>query len=98
MHIVETELTMPFYAQLPKHFWVDAFMNVVYLINWLPSSILKMETPFFKLHGTYLDYNSLNGFLDVGIFLVYVTIPRTSSHQNPTLAYSLVTVLCTKAI
>jgi hypothetical protein len=55
-------LTMLFHAQLPKHFWVDAFMTVVYLINRLPFSVLKMETPFFKLHGTLPNYNSLKVF------------------------------------
>jgi hypothetical protein len=55
-------LTMVFHAQLPKHFWVDAFMTTVFLINRLPSSVLKMETPFFKLHGTHPDYNSLKVF------------------------------------
>jgi hypothetical protein len=53
---------MLFHAQLPKYFWVDAFMTVVYLINQLPSSVLKMETPFFKLHGTHPDYNLLKVF------------------------------------
>jgi hypothetical protein len=61
-HIVEIGLTMLFHAQLPKHFWVDAFMTAVYLINRLPSSILKLKTPFFKLHGTHPDYNSLKVF------------------------------------
>jgi hypothetical protein len=53
---------MLFHAQLPKYFWVDAFMTAVYLINRLPSSVLKMETPFFKLHETHPDYNSLKVF------------------------------------
>jgi hypothetical protein len=61
-HIVETGLTMLFHAQLPKRFWVDAFLTAVYLINRLPSSVLKMETPFFKLHGIHPDYNSLKVF------------------------------------
>jgi hypothetical protein len=57
-----TGLTMLFHSQLPKHFWVDAFMTAVYLINRLPSTVLKMETPIFKLHGTHPDYNSLKVF------------------------------------
>jgi hypothetical protein len=36
--------------------------------------------------------------LDVGAFPIYVTIPRTNSHQNHICACSLGIVLCTKAI
>ncbi len=32
-HIVETDLTMLFHAQLPKNLWVEAFNTAVYLIN-----------------------------------------------------------------
>jgi hypothetical protein len=37
-------------------------MTVVYLINRLPSSVLKIETPFFKLYGIHPIYNSLKVF------------------------------------
>ena len=35
-HIVEMGLTTLFQAQLPKYFWVDAFMTTVYLIRTTP--------------------------------------------------------------
>ena len=41
-HIVEMGLTMLFNAKLPLSLWVDAFHTVVYLINRLPSMVLKM--------------------------------------------------------
>ena len=61
-HLVETGLTMLFHAQLPKHLWVDAFTAAVYLINRLPSSILQMQTPFYKLYGIHPTYSSLKVF------------------------------------
>uniref|UniRef100_A0A2N9GBB0 Integrase catalytic domain-containing protein n=1 Tax=Fagus sylvatica TaxID=28930 RepID=A0A2N9GBB0_FAGSY len=58
-HIVETGLTMLLHAQLPKYLWVDAFTTAVYLINRLPSSVIQMQTPFYKLYGTHPTYASL---------------------------------------
>jgi hypothetical protein len=53
---------MLFHAQLPKHFWVDAFTTAVYLINRLPSSVLHMQTPFYKLYVIHPTYASLKVF------------------------------------
>uniref|UniRef100_A0A2N9HLA9 Integrase catalytic domain-containing protein n=1 Tax=Fagus sylvatica TaxID=28930 RepID=A0A2N9HLA9_FAGSY len=58
-HLVETGLTMLFHAQLPKHLWVDAFTTAVYLINRLPSSVLQIQTLFYKLYGIHPTYSSL---------------------------------------
>lgn len=60
--IVETGLTMLFYAKFPLFLWVEVFLTAVYLINRFTSSMLKMQTPFFKLFGQHSDYNSLNIF------------------------------------
>ena len=61
-YIVETGFTMLFYAQLPKNLWIESFLTAVYLINRLPSSVLGMDTPFFKLHEVHPDYSSLKDF------------------------------------
>ena len=55
-------LTMFFNAKLPLSLWVDAFLTVVYLINRLPSKVLKMESPFFMLFKQYPEYRSLRIF------------------------------------
>ena len=52
-HIVEMGLTMLFHAKLPLSLWVGAFLTNVYLINRLPSMVLKMESPFFMLFKQY---------------------------------------------
>ncbi|KAH0644484.1 hypothetical protein KY284_032368 [Solanum tuberosum] len=58
-HIVETSLTLLLHVNLPLFLRVEAFLTAVFLINRLPSSVLKMVTPFVKLYGEQLDYNSL---------------------------------------
>ncbi|KAH0698701.1 hypothetical protein KY284_012916 [Solanum tuberosum] len=58
-HIVETGLTLLFHAKLPQFLWVEAFLTVVFLINRMPSLVLKHGIPFVKLFGASPDYNSL---------------------------------------
>ena len=52
-HIVEMGLTMLFNDKLPLILWINAFLTTVYLINRLPSTVLKMESPFFMLFKQY---------------------------------------------
>lgn len=47
-HLVETGLTLLQSASLPSKFWSYAFQAAVYLINRLPTLVLKMSSPFFK--------------------------------------------------
>ncbi|KAK2458167.1 putative mitochondrial protein [Trifolium repens] len=60
--IRELGMTMLFHSGAPLFLWVEAFTTVVYLINRLPSSSLKSETPYFTLHGTHPNYSSLRVF------------------------------------
>lgn len=53
-HIVETGLILIFNANLPIFLWVEAFMTAVFLINRMPTSTLKMASPFTKLFGQNL--------------------------------------------
>lgn len=61
-HIIETDLTLLFNANLPLFLCVETFMTVVFLINKMPTSTLSMESPFAKLYGEEPDYNSLKIF------------------------------------
>lgn len=61
-HIVETTLTLLFHTKIPIFLWVKAFLTTVFLINRLPSSVLKNEISFVKFHGTSPDYNCLMVF------------------------------------
>ena len=40
-HIVETGLALLYHANIPLRFWDDAFQTACYLINRLPTTILK---------------------------------------------------------
>lgn len=61
-HITETGLTLLFHSKAPTFLWVEAFATAVYLINRLPSPVLKNNTPFSTLYGTQPDYSSLRPF------------------------------------
>lgn len=61
-HIVETVLTLLSHASLPLHFWDDAFSTAVYLINRMPTPILRHISPYEKLYQRISDYNSLKVF------------------------------------
>lgn len=60
-HVVEPGLTLLFHAKLPLFTWSETFLTVVFLINRLPSLVLK-NTPFHKIHGTHPHDNSLKVF------------------------------------
>lgn len=76
------------HANLLKSFWAEAF------INRLPSTVLKMETPIFKLFGAHPAYSSL--YLEVGVFLSRVIGEETNLNQNYTPVFSSDMVLYTK--
>ena len=58
-HIIDLGLTLLHHASLPLQFWDYAFTTFVYLINRLPTTSLKLVTPFvfFFLEG--IKYNIL---------------------------------------
>lgn len=47
---------------MPLKFWDEAFLTATYLINFLPSKVIKFETPITRLFGTIPDYKSLRIF------------------------------------
>lgn len=61
-HVVETRLDLLHYAKLPLTFWSYAFQTVVYLINRLPTPILKNQSPFQRLYRQPPNYTKLKPF------------------------------------
>ena len=61
-HIVETGLALLHHASLPACFWAHAFSSAVYLINRLPSTILKFKSPFQLLFNRAPNYCFLKVF------------------------------------
>jgi len=60
--VVELGLTLLAQAKLPLHFLWDSFHASVYHINRLPTSALKMLTPYEKLFKHKADYKMLKCF------------------------------------
>lgn len=61
-HIVETTLTLVAHASIPSHFWEYAFDSVVYLINKMPSLVLRNSSPHAVLHRSPPSYSFLRVF------------------------------------
>jgi len=52
-------LTLLAKAGLPNCYRVNAFLTLVYLINRLPTKVLKKLSPYFVLHKTMPSYSEL---------------------------------------
>lgn len=61
-HIVETGLSLLSHASLPQSYWSYAFATAVYLINRMPTPILRNDSPYMKLFGTEPNYLKLRIF------------------------------------
>ena len=61
-HIIKTTKTLVITSQVPKDFWVEATVTVVYLINKMSSSSLKNVSPIEKLFKLILNYSRLRVF------------------------------------
>lgn len=60
--IREFGMTMMLLANVPKHFWVEAFITTRFLLNWIPIATLQWNSPFQRLYGKNFDYTSLRIF------------------------------------
>lgn len=61
-HIVDTGLALLSQSNMPLKYWDEAFANVVYLINRLPTPILNHLSPLEKLFHTKPNYSFLKVF------------------------------------
>jgi len=55
-HLVETTHTLLIHGGVPQCFWGDAILSVCYLINRMPSSVLKNKIP----HSILFSHESLH--------------------------------------
>ena len=53
---------MLFHSNVPNIFWSYALIHVVYIINRIPSIVIKKNTPYELLHKKILDLNYLKTF------------------------------------
>jgi histone deacetylase 1/2 len=61
-HIFEVGLSLLAHAHMPLKFWDDAFLSATFLINRIPSKVVKFETPLERLYHAKPDYTSLRVF------------------------------------
>ena len=60
--VTETSLALLAKASLPIFFWLFDFHTVVFLINHLPTKVLKYQSFFQTLFGKTPDYHFLKTF------------------------------------
>lgn len=61
-HLLDVVRTLLLETSVPSKFWVEALATAVYLINRLPSKLLNMESPFYRLHAKHPSYVDLHTF------------------------------------
>ena len=61
-HLVETGLALLAHSSLPLHYWDEAFLTACYLINRMPTPVIKNETPIFRLLQVQPNYSFLRIF------------------------------------
>ena len=61
-HIIETALSLMNQASMPHKFWDEAASTVVYLINWMPTPLLKFTSPYKLPFSHDPNYNFLCTF------------------------------------
>ena len=61
-HRVDMGLTLLFQVAMPLHYWDQAFLTAIYLINKLPSTSIQNEVPFQKMFHKTPNYSFLRIF------------------------------------
>lgn len=49
---------MLFHGGVPKRFWVEGFATAISLINFLPSTTINLQSPFYVLYNHFPNYAS----------------------------------------
>lgn len=79
-HILELARALRFQVGLPINFWGDCVLTAVYLINRLPTPLLKFKSPHEVLLKYQPDYQNLRIF---GC-LAFATNPATTTDKFTT--------------
>lgn len=80
-HLLEAARSLLFTSNVPKSFWGDAILTVCYLINRIPSRVLKYQTPLESLQQLFPDSRSFSE-LDLKIFGCYAFVHVHDPHSG----------------
>ena len=61
-HLLEISRALRFHAHLPLKFWGDCVLTATYIINTLPTKVLKNVTPYEKLLKKTPSYHHMKVF------------------------------------
>ncbi|KAJ9566378.1 hypothetical protein OSB04_002344 [Centaurea solstitialis] len=61
-HLLETARALRFEANLPKVFWGECVLTAAYIINRLPSKVIKNKTPYEIIFQQRPDYEHMKVF------------------------------------
>ncbi|KAK9673127.1 hypothetical protein RND81_12G148200 [Saponaria officinalis] len=61
-HLLEISRALRFHSGLPLSYWGDCVMTAAYLINRIPSSVIKNKTPYEVIHKKSAKYEELKVF------------------------------------
>ena len=61
-HILDTIRALLLSAKVPAPFWGEAALNVVHVINRIPSAIIHNQTPYEHFFGSPPHYHHLRSF------------------------------------
>ena len=53
-HILNVARALLFQSKLPKFFWSYAVIHAVFLINRVPTPLLKQKSPYQLLYGSFI--------------------------------------------